>query len=45
VSGVGDPVCFGMGSKVVFSGNSPIPISFDGNEREYLLELSTTLAT
>lgn len=44
VSGVGDPVRFGMAPGAVISGNAAVPLNFDG-EREYLQELSTTLAT
>lgn len=44
VSGVGDPVRFGMASGAVIRGNSALDINFTG-EREYLQELSTKLAT
>lgn len=44
VSGVGDPVRFGMAQGAVIRGNSALDINFTG-EREYLQELSTNLAT
>ena len=44
VTGVGDPVRFGMASGAVIRGNSALDINFTG-EREYLQELSTKLAT
>jgi choice-of-anchor A domain-containing protein len=44
VSGVGDPVRFGMAQGAVIRGNSALDINFTG-EREYLQELSTKLAT
>lgn len=44
VSGVGDPVRFGMAQGAVIRGNSALDINFTG-EREHLQELSTKLAT
>jgi choice-of-anchor A domain-containing protein len=44
VSGVGDPVRFGMAQGAVIRGNSALDINFTG-EREYLQELSAKLAT
>ncbi|MDR7088633.1 choice-of-anchor A domain-containing protein [Cellvibrio fibrivorans] len=44
VSGVGDPVRFGMAQGAVIRGSSALDVNFTG-EREYLQELSTKLAT